>query len=145
MLIPYFWNNLFNFDAQEHTCYFEFTIEIKLRSFYFKLFNRAIALNVFLHKIGRKIPPFVHFVIINLKLFIFSANVIKLNQSGMNFKILSIKNATLILTSRILINYLVSFKNIGSHIFCCVVNFIFTAVNFKMAPQALGLLIFSYH
>ena len=33
-----------------------------------------------------------------------------------------------------------SVKNVGSHIFCCVVNFIFTAVNFKTSPQALGFL-----
>ena len=60
-----FWNNLFNFDAEKqdwewkdiHTCNFKCTIETKLRSFYFTLFHRAIALNVFLQKIGRKDTP----------------------------------------------------------------------------------------
>ena len=51
-----FWNDLFNFDVEEqdwewediHMCNFKCTIETKLRSFYFKLFHRAIALNVFI-------------------------------------------------------------------------------------------------
>ena len=88
-------------------------------------------------KLVEKIPS-VHFVVINLKLlFIYFVNVIKLNQSDRNFKILLIQNATLIMTSIIWINYLVSLKNVGSRIFCCVVKFIFTAVNFKMIHQAL--------
>ena len=92
-------------------------------------------------KLVEEIPFFVHFVVISLKhLFLYSVIVIKLNQSGRNFKILSIQNATLIMTSIILINYLVSLKSVGSHIFYYVVNFISIAANFKMTPQALGLL-----
>ena len=92
-------------------------------------------------KLVEKIPRSVHFVVITLKLlFIYFVNVIKLNHFGRNFKIWLTQNITLIMTSIILINYLVSLKNVGSHIFCCVVNFIFTAVSFKMTPQTLGLL-----
>ena len=40
-----------------HKINFSCTIETKLRSFYFKLFHKAIALNDFLHKIKRKDSP----------------------------------------------------------------------------------------
>ena len=44
------WNDI-------HRANFNCTIETQLRSFYFKLFHRAICTNQFLHKIGRFDSP----------------------------------------------------------------------------------------
>jgi len=60
-----FWKDLFKnyIDAEDldwetiHIRNFKCTIETQLRSFYFKLFHRAIAFNNFLFKIGRKESP----------------------------------------------------------------------------------------
>ena len=44
-----------------HKANFTCTIETQLRSFYFKLFHRAICTNQFLHKIGRADNPNCYF------------------------------------------------------------------------------------
>lgn len=44
-----------------HTNNFKCTIETQLRSFYFKVFHNAIALNSFLYKIGRSDSPMCYF------------------------------------------------------------------------------------
>jgi len=67
--IQNFWEDAFenvcdeeDFDWENiHTRNFKCTIETQLRSFYFKLFHRAIAFNSFLHKIGRKDSPLCFF------------------------------------------------------------------------------------
>ena len=44
-----------------HKNNFKCTIETQLRSFYFKMFHNAIALNSFLYKIGRRDSPLCYF------------------------------------------------------------------------------------
>ena len=57
-----FWNdihqdqNQLNWD-KIHTNNFKCTINVRIRSFYFKLFHRAITLNNFLYKIKRRDSP----------------------------------------------------------------------------------------
>ena len=44
-----------------HENNFSCSIETQLRSFYFKIFHKAICTNKFLHKIGRNDSPLCHF------------------------------------------------------------------------------------
>ena len=69
-----------------HKTNFTCTIETQLRSFYFKLFHRAICTNQFLHKIGRADNPNCYFCS-NLpeSLCTFFVNVIKFLPSGMSY------------------------------------------------------------
>jgi len=64
-----YWKDLFSNCVQDedleweliHTRNYKCTIETQLRSFYFKIFHRAIAFNEFLFKIGRKDSPLCSF------------------------------------------------------------------------------------
>ena len=67
--IQNYWEDIFedfcdkgDVDWEEiHIRNYKCTIETQLRSFYFKLFHKAIAFNSFLHKIGRKDSPLCFF------------------------------------------------------------------------------------
>ena len=67
-----FWNDLHDPNQpnweKTHMNNFKCTISTRIRSFYFRLFHRAIGLNDFLYKIKRKDSPIVPFVIRPLKL-----------------------------------------------------------------------------
>ena len=47
--------------SEVHKNNFRCTLDTQLRSFYFKIFHNAIALNAFLHKIGRSDSPLCYF------------------------------------------------------------------------------------
>ena len=61
------WEDWLGLDRNEidwsvmHNINFKCTIETQLRSFYFKVFHNAIALNSFLYKIGRRDSPLCYF------------------------------------------------------------------------------------
>ena len=88
-----------------------------------------------------KLVPPALFVVISLKLlFIYfvNVNVIKLSQSGRNFKSLLAQIATLIMTSIILIKLFGFFQERWlTYLFRCVVNFY--CCKFQDDAQALGL------
>ena len=95
-----------------------------------------------IHKIGRKDTPSAHFVVINLKLlFIYFVNVIKFKPIWQEFQ--NFINTKICHSDYDFNNFdkLFGFpQERWLTYLLCVVNFIFTVVNFKLTPQALGLL-----
>ena len=115
----------------------KFTCEIsnvvlKLRSFYFKNFHKAIAFNNFLFKINRKDSDFCYFCKkIPRQLFMFFVNVIMLNLFGMILlKLLKI-SMTLNFLFQTLKRCLEFSRIILLHIYFFVWNTIFMYVNLE--------------
>ena len=70
-----FWNEVLDIENDDDIDWqsiydnnFKYTIETQIRSFYFKIFHRAICTNQFLHKIGRTDTLFVIFAKIQMNL-----------------------------------------------------------------------------
>ena len=130
-----------------HKANFTCTIETQLRSFYLKLFHRAICTYQFLHKIDRADNPNCYFAVVSLNLFytffffFFFANVKKFLPSGMSYVSWLIKSLGKHLIFLILIRCLalLIFQNmIIVLISCfCVWNFTFTNANFSRSPLIL--------
>ena len=89
-----FWKKLGNADDEVedtdwdeiHIRNFKCSIDTRLRSFYFKIFHKAIAFNDFYFKLTAEIPVSVIFVINSPNLsFIFSVNVTLLDTFGKSY------------------------------------------------------------